>query len=287
MEQSYAFNITKLFPIVILLFLSTFKLNAQCEPVCKDNTKIYLCYESTVEVLPEDVLKPIQPECLKDMVVDIFQNGDSLGNQVSYLLAGQTLDVRLTDTLSHFTCQSTITIERDSTPPTAVCDEFTVTTLPLDGYAVLCADNFDSGSYDNCFLQSIKIRRMDDNSSFKNCIRVSCSDVGAPIMVILQATDYEGLTDICMIELSVQEKIAPVINCPDDIDISCKFDPFDVNVTGIATATDNCHVKEITHTDSDLRNDCGVGVIERTWMATDDAGNTSTCVQKIRTIWER
>ncbi|HHH49705.1 MAG TPA: hypothetical protein ENK52_01855, partial [Saprospiraceae bacterium] len=134
---------------MILLFFSAFKLDAQCEPVCKDNTDIYLCYESTVEVLPEDVLKPIHPDCLKDMVVEVFQNGLSIGNQVSYLMAGQTLDVTLTDTTNLFTCQSTITIERDGTHPTAVCDEHTVTTLPPSGSAILCADNFDSGSYDN------------------------------------------------------------------------------------------------------------------------------------------
>ncbi|MEL6923279.1 MAG: HYR domain-containing protein, partial [Bacteroidota bacterium] len=147
------------------------------------------------------------------------------------------------------------------------------------GSAVLCADNFDSGSYDNCFLQSIRIRRMDEEF-FKDCIRVDCDDVGTPVMVVLRATDYEGLTDDCMIRLSVDEKVPPMLECAEDITVDCTTD-INQDLFYAPVAMDNCGTPTVTYVDDDQRDQCGVGQVIRTYTAEDKAGNTSTCVQII------
>ena len=47
-------------------------------------------------------------------------------------------------------------------------------------------------------------------------------------MVRLRVEDASGNINECMVEITVQDKIAPEIECPDDITISCNFD-FDIN----------------------------------------------------------
>src|SRR6185503_116570 len=53
--------------------------------------------------------------------------------------------------------------------------------------------------------------------------------------------------------------------------------------TGTATASDNCSgVASITYTDANAPGTCaGNHVITRTWKATDNCGNFSTCAQTI------
>ncbi len=51
----------------------------------------------------------------------------------------------------------------DDTPPVAICDEFTVTSLTNNGEAVVYAETFDDGSHDDCILKKHLVRRMDPN----------------------------------------------------------------------------------------------------------------------------
>ncbi len=49
----------------------------------------------------------------------------------------------------------------DNTPPVAICDQNTVIGLTLDGKAWVPATSFDDGSYDECELAKMLVRRMD------------------------------------------------------------------------------------------------------------------------------
>ena len=73
--------------------------------------------------------------------------------------------------------------------------------------------------------------------------------------------------------------VQPVIKCPDEVTIN-RFDSADPEFTGKATATDDSDQNpSITFTDVvSLVNSIN---IQRTWIATDDAGNTSDCIQTI------
>ncbi|MDQ3018002.1 MAG: ice-binding family protein, partial [Bacteroidota bacterium] len=238
-------------------------------------------------------------------------------------------------------CTMTITIA-DLTPPIPVCDEHTVVSLTLGGLNGLTkvpASVFDDGSYDACGPVTFRARRMDSclefdwttngagedeipdgfinsrdhGTVFRSKVPFSCCDAGAgPIMVVLEVTDASGNANTCMVEVVVQDKIPPVITCPSDITVSCKFpidldnldqfgtivfDPADVNefcvydpenpgsgfdgyICGFdGVVTDNCNVS-IDETYFENINNCGVGYIDRTFVASD-ANGSSSCTQRI------
>ncbi|MBK7342092.1 MAG: hypothetical protein IPJ06_02595 [Saprospiraceae bacterium] len=82
---------------------------------------------------------------------------------------------------------------------------------------------------------------------------------------------------------TIIENTPPVISCPADVTIDCDDDPFDLNLTGDATATDNCDADPtVTYSDVNDLNGCSMtGTITRTWKAEDNCTNTSDCVQVI------
>jgi hypothetical protein len=56
------------------------------------------------------------------------------------------------------------------------------------------------------------------------CVPFSCCDVRTgPIMVELETTDAAGNVNYCMVEVEVQDKLAPIVTCPPDISISCDY----------------------------------------------------------------
>lgn len=77
----------------------------------------------------------------------------------------------------------------------------------------------------------------------------------------------------------------PVITCPADVTINCEDDNTPAG-TGYATATDYCDPEPvITFEDVVIDGTCpGDYEIIRTWTATDDCDNTSTCDQTITVV---
>jgi hypothetical protein len=81
---------------------------------------------------------------------------------------------------------------------------------------------------------------------------------------------------------------APSVVCPADRDVGCT-DPVDPSATGTAAATDVCDLDPAVSFDDDvLPGNCPVGKvrerIERTWTATDAAGNDASCEQTISIV---
>ncbi len=96
------------------------------------------------------------------------------------------------------------------------------------------------------------------------------------------ATDECGNTSMCMQTITVTDTTGPAIMCPMPASIDCTVPPTPAN-TGMATAMDDCSgVMSITFSDSPPpAGDCANDGITRTWTATDNCGNTSTCTQVI------
>ena len=155
------------------------------------------------------------------------------------------------------TCSFTITVI-DNVVPVANCDAHTIVSLTNDGprgITLVPASVFDDGSYDNCGPVTFRARRMDScidfdwttngsciddirngivnasdmGTSHKPCVPFACCDVprtgsrAAPIMVELEVTDQAGNRNYCMVEVEVQDKLSPFIECPPDIYVSCDF----------------------------------------------------------------
>lgn len=95
-----------------------------------------------------------------------------------------------------------------------------------------------------------------------------------------------GVNNSCWGLITLEDKSGPIINCPADTMLSCvEFEKFlHSPFAPEATAVDNCgQVVSISYVDEDHTNICG-GFVNRIWIAEDEKGNTSTCVQTITSV---
>ncbi|MEO5906626.1 MAG: T9SS type A sorting domain-containing protein, partial [Saprospiraceae bacterium] len=129
-------------------------------------------------------------------------------------------------TLAEVSCYS------DYVNPVAICDAVTVVSLSNNGTAKVYATTIDDGSYDNCHLEELKVRRMTqgwcpygvaDDTQFRSYVEFCCEDVGQTIWVVLRAIDAHGNWNECMAEVIVQDNSYPHITCPPNITISCCY----------------------------------------------------------------
>lgn len=182
-------------------------------------------------------------------------------------------------------CHTTVTVE-DDVQPIPVCDLHTFVAVGDDGIAYASIDAFDDGSFDNCAVETIEVRRMENFAcgsavNWSDRVKFCCADIGNVVMVQLRVTDKSGNSNVCMVEAEVQDNHAPEITfCPANVTVDCDDDIDNLEQYGMATATDNCNVT-VTSSVSRNINDCGEGTVRRTFTATDDYGNTDVCVQVI------
>lgn len=184
------------------------------------------------------------------------------------------------------TCQFTITVE-DSQPPVAISNSNPNLTLVPVGPTLVNASTFDDGSWDNCGEITLYARRMDlptcdtIGNTFAPMVPFFCCDIGSPVMVELMVEDASGNQSISQSQVTVYDNTSPGILCPDDITVSCTTDYTDLNITGDVIAGDNCDGYFVISADSVNLNDCGEGLIMRTWTIEDGSGHISTCTQNI------
>jgi hypothetical protein len=170
---------------------------------------------------------------------------------------------------------------RDGNPPVAICDELTVVSLDIGGLTEVEAMELDDGSYDDCTEITFEARRMNGFFEFAPTITFSCIDVFAsPIPVQLRVTDADGNQNTCMVQVNVQDKLAPNLDCPPDIVLQCDEDYQDLSLSGNVAVEDPCLFSLVFDDVTDL-NSCGVGTVVRTFTATDPSGNQSSCSQSI------
>lgn len=181
------------------------------------------------------------------------------------------------------TCQTTMKIE-DKTPPIAICDEHTTVSLSADGTATVAAMVFDDGSTDNCAVDKFHVRRMPSacqpGTAYGDFVTFNCCDVGADVMVAMRVRDFAGNINECMINVKVQDKIAPTIICPPNKTIQCSDA---VPPVQAPTVNDNCSATWTSSTVNNVTN-CGTGTIVHSYTATDIGGLTASCQQVISVV---
>lgn len=129
----------------------------------------------------------------------------------------------------------------DTEPPVAVCNDKIVVSL-IESTTVVFAESFDDGSHDNCSAElAFHVRRMDnakcpgnDATVYGPSVPFFCCDVtNGPVSVAMKVwvdKDHDGIHDAdepeneCMMEVTVNDKIKPVIHCPEDISVMCSED---------------------------------------------------------------
>ncbi|HJW29867.1 MAG TPA: hypothetical protein VJ508_11580, partial [Saprospiraceae bacterium] len=171
------------------------------------------------------------------------------------------------------TCIQTITLIDNVAPviscPANVTINCTANTLPVNTGSATATDNCDGApmvTYSDASISG------------------SCPQAYS-ITRTWMAIDHCGNSSTCTQSITVKDVQAPSISCPANITIQCNTDTSPAS-TGTATSTDNCDsTPAVSFTDVTASGTCPQAyTITRTWHATDDCGNASTCNQIIRVV---
>ncbi|WP_284283904.1 DUF7507 domain-containing protein [Portibacter lacus] len=257
-----------------------------------------------------------------------YSDGFLVGNTLTNIAKGTTLvNAKIKDACGNFGIESfTITV-LDQVAPVVVADEHTVVSLSqdaIDGRAKIYAETFDDGSFDGCGPVEFTVRRMDIDTictgsetgtaqfdgefQWYDFVHFCCNDVGNDsLRVIFRVCDdanmdgeFGSTDDYCntaMVTVEVQDKLPPLVICPDDLTIDCidfnalgdlvnsgplsEEDVLRVNALfGEPQAGATCNY-EITQTLSG-NEFCGDGMINRNIIVTNTInGLTNSCTQEI------
>lgn len=235
----------------------------------------------------------VHDSCQNHVTVDIYYPGGILHNSNGgyiKLLPGinKVVYVASDSCYNSDSCEVYVTVY-DKTPPVAVCQQNTVVTLTRDDIVAVPASVFDDGSYDDCHIDSLLARRMDNGDAcnirdtfFRPYVEFCCEDAGKEVMVIFRVVDKSGNHNDCMVRVEIQDKTPPVIKCPHDYSVTCSKHNDTINLKrfGEATYYDNCVVHMHEYVDSFL-NQCGLGYIERVFVVRDNMNRYDSCRQRI------
>ena len=182
---------------------------------------------------------------------------------------------------------------RDQIEPVAVCDDELLISIAGGDFARVFADEIDEGSWDNCEIDRIEVRRNGFDPINNTCgstysewseyIDFFCCDVGVEIEIQLRVVDKSGNINTCWLNVIPEEKVRPWCEAPHNVDTDCTDLPYDFDASdtaqlqdlfGMAEATDNCGAtaEELPPV---VDMDCGFGRIIRRFRATDIHGNQS------------
>ncbi|MBX2827800.1 MAG: T9SS type A sorting domain-containing protein [Flavobacteriaceae bacterium] len=167
------------------------------------------------------------------------------------------------------TCTALVTVE-DTIAPTILCQDITVQ-LDETGIANIAATDIDNGSTDACGIANTTI----DITNF------DCNDLGENT-VTLTATDINGNIASCQATVTVEDRIAPTVQCQD---ITVQLDENGmVSITADLIDNASSDACGIANRSIDLSNfDCsnlGANSVELT--ITDANGNLASCYA---TVW--
>ncbi|MEY3366902.1 MAG: hypothetical protein RI973_57 [Bacteroidota bacterium] len=224
-------------------------------------------------------------------------------------LGNHAITVSATDVCGNVTTKNATVTVIDNIAPVSICDDITDVNISSDGLAEVFATTFNDGSYDNCCLDKFEVRRMSDPCNdghndlvFGASVYFCCQDLGAgnSHQLVFRAYDCFGNHNDCMVTVSVQDKVSPVlVSCPANQRITCDYyaDALETQLDGLSSPAqrsqfldqffgapvfqDNC-VQSPNRTFASSIDQCLEGSITRTWTATDNAGNNSqACTQTI------
>ena len=265
-------------------------------PTVTDNCsgwEVYTEIVTTVEVDVTNQYGQVTGTALDTIIVRIieadaasrFVSGIPTGNHMFYYVVEDDCGNK-----TAIYCPFSVT---DQVEPTAVCDDDLHVSIGGESYARLYAADIDEGSWDNCEIDRIEVRRNKFDPINYTCgnsfslwgpyVDFFCCDVGVEIEIQLRVIDKAGNINTCWLNVTPEEKVRPWCDAPHNVDTDCTvlpydFDAFDTDqlqdLFGAASADDNCEATaEELPPVVDL--ECGFGRIIRRFRATDIHGNQS------------
>ena len=203
--------------------------------ICPTNpVPAYLNNNSVVWVTAQEIDSSSTDNC--GIASYLINGADSVLYNCTQIGTNLTAVLTVTDSSGNSaTCNATIEV-LDTIPPTAQCQDFTVTLSPA-GLAFVNATSIDSFSFDNCGVNSLLI-----NNQLTDTF--DCSNVGSPNIAVLTVVDLYGNTSFCTSQITVVDATPPNIQCPPTpvnfylgANGTVTVDPRDV-----ATASDTCSI---------------------------------------------
>ncbi len=235
--------------------------------------------------------------CGNSVTVNIQYGGntvlDAQGPQVLQFDAGTTtvtfevIDLCLNATT---TCTMDVTVT-DQASPIMLCQPDVAVFLNSNGMGKVTTSQLNLGSFDECGDITLLAAKMTDiceisGTGFLEEVEFCCEEAGTEVMVVLQATDEGGLTNSCMVPVTIGDKLPAQMMCIPDVTIDCET-PYDLmnlaGAYGSPTVVDNCpDQNEVEETPTEDVNDCGIGEITRRFDLKDGSGAIiQTCFQTI------
>ncbi len=160
----------------------------------------------------------------------------------------------------------------------------TATTLTLDGTGSSDPDSDDTLTY---FWETDCPGGIFDDPTSATPVLMLDSSPGCLVVcnVSLTVTDCAGNTDGCSTTLTVTDVTVPFVQLPPDITIECDESTGPEN-TGTATGMDECDpAPMVSYVDKIVEGSCPQErVILRTWIATDECGNSGADTQRIDVV---
>ena len=171
-------------------------------------------------------------------------------------------------------CSILVIIEQVNTPPVITCPA----DLTIECDAISLPPNTGTATATDICDQVPPIPTFTDLISGGNCPEISI------ITRTWTATNTSGNSINCTQTITVIDGTAPTIVCPANLTVDCDASTLPPG-TGTPIATDNCDTAPIIgFTDATTGGVCPQEfTIQRTWVATDACGNSSSCTQNIIT----
>ncbi|MEQ8703111.1 MAG: T9SS type A sorting domain-containing protein [Phaeodactylibacter sp.] len=196
----------------------------------------------------------------------------------------------------------------DRTEPVADCNEQLNVSLSHDGFVRLLAPSVDEGSWDNCAIEQMEVRRLittglgcmpvdSTYSDWAPYVDFTCCDIDSLVVIELLVVDTAGNENTCWAEVLIEDKIRPNCSPPTNRTLPCDtlpdgFRPDSIGTLqtlfGTPSVTDNCSATWEELAPEPLIDECGVGTIVRRFQAIDATGNVSnTACEQLVTIEPR
>lgn len=236
----------------------------------------------------------IEDQCNPDMDVRV-EYGDKtlLGNGGAIALPpGATILTYIANDAcgNSASCQVEYTVI-DYTTPVAICEDEKIVSLASGDFTKVPAHVFDNGSYDDCSIDSMQVRRVDsdchpDAKNWSDYAYFCCVDATVTeVLLEFRVVDASGNFGACQVNVVVQDKAIPVITCPPDMTIDCKV-AYDIDnmgaVFGYGLVSDNCVSPEPNEVIEKSFDQCGIGLMIRNLQALGPDGSVlSYCTQNI------
>ena len=181
-------------------------------------------------------------------------------------------------------CIANVTLE-DNIAPIPVCQDIVVQ-LDENGLAIITADMLDNGSTDNC--SSVLSFSASQTEFGCDDIVLGGAACGTTVPVIFTVSDESGNTSSCMANVTLEDNVPPVFDCPIDQTIQLGPTECGINFSFVELLVDNCGSTPVLEQisgpalgDFIAYNE---GPHEYEFSLTDDCGNVTNCAFQIELI---